>query len=384
LVTEPDLLTVSMGTGGPKRAKSELETLNAKPSPHFSSEVLAIDASRVADKIEEAIREIVLHRLRRKGAVIALSGGVDSSVTAALCARALGKGRVLGLLLPESESSHDSLHFAQLLTEALGIPSVVENIGSTLDALGCYQRRDEAIRRVIPEYREGWKSKIVLPNLLDESYYALYSVVAQSPSGETRRTRLTPEAYLGVVAATNFKQRVRKTLEYYHADRLWYAVAGTPNRLEYAQGFFVKNGDGSADFKPIAHLYKTQIYQLGRYLGVPEEILQRPPTTDTYSLDQSQEEFYFALPLEKMDLCLYGKNHGIPAEDVSTAIGLSAEQVKRVYAMIDSKLKASAYLHLLPQLVEPVTEVHDDSATSPPLRRPRSGGGSPVARLSPA
>jgi NAD+ synthase len=324
----------------------------------YSSQVLEIEAGRVAAEIEEGIRRIVLDRLRRSGAVVGLSGGIDSSVTVALCARALGKERVLGLLMPEDESSQDSLRLANLLTETMGVPSVVENIGPVLEAVGCYRHRDEAIRKVIPEYQRGWKSKIVLPNLVEGSYYPLYSVVAQSPSGEIRRARLTPEAYRGVVAATNFKQRTRKMLEYYHADRLWYAVAGTPNRLEYALGFFVKNGDGSADFKPIAHLYKTQVYQLGRYLGVPEEILRRPPTTDTYSLEQSQEEFYFSLPLDKMDLCLYGKNHGVPAEQLAAGIGLTADQVKRVYATIDSKLKAATYLQLPPQLIEPVNEVH--------------------------
>lgn len=323
----------------------------------FTSNVLEINAPAVAAELEGAIREIVFHRLHRKGAVVGLSGGIDSSVTAAICARALGKDRVFGVMMPENDSSDDSLELARSLADALRIKTIVENIGPPLEALGCYERRDEAIRKVIPEYGKGWKSKIVLPNLVENSQYALFSVVAQSPSGEMKRTRLTAEAYLGVVAATNFKQRVRKTMEYYHADRLWYAVAGTPNRLEYAQGFFVKNGDGSADFKPIAHLYKTQVYQLGRHLGVPEEILRRPPTTDTYSLEQSQEEFYFALPLEKMDLCLYGKNNGAAPAEVAAATGLSAEKVERVYGMIDSKLRSTQYLHLPPQLIEPVEEV---------------------------
>lgn len=331
-------------------------------SSAFSSRVLEIDASAVAESTAKTLRDIVLHRLRRRGAVVGLSGGIDSSVTAAICVRALGKDRVFGLMMPEDESSDDSLRLGHMLAETLGIASTVENIGPVLKGLGCYQRRDEAIRKVIPEYGEGWKSKIVLPDLINSSHYALYSVVAQSSSGETRRVRLTPEAYLGVVAATNFKQRTRKMLEYYHADRLWYAVAGTPNRLEYAQGFFVKNGDGSADFKPIAHLYKTQVYQLGRYLGVPEEILRRPPTTDTYSMEQSQEEFFFSLPLEMMDLCLYGKNHGVPVAEVAGATGLSAEQVQRAYAMIDSKLNSTQYLHLPPQLIEKVSEVHVDGA----------------------
>ncbi len=137
-------------------------------------------------------------------------------------------------------------------------------------------------------------------------------------------------------------------MEYYHADRLNYAVAGTPNRLEYDQGFFVKNGDGAADFKPIAHLYKSQIYQLAEYLGVPEEIRLRPPTTDTYSLQQSQEEFYFALPHEKMDLAIYGRDHNIAAAELADVLGLTVEQVDKVYGVIDAKRKAARYLHLPP------------------------------------
>ena len=331
-----------------------------KTSSAFSSRVLDIDAEAVASVVQESIRETVLRRLRRRGAVVGLSGGIDSSVTAAICVRALGKDRVFGVMMPETESSDDSLRLGRMLVESLGIASTVENIGPTLKALGCYERRDEAIRKVIPEYGDGWKSKIVLPNLLDSSSYALYSVVAQSPRGEIKRVRLTSEAYLGIVSATNFKQRIRKTMEYYHADRLWYAVAGTPNRLEYAQGFFVKNGDGSADFKPIAHLYKTQVFQLGRHLGVPEEILRRPPTTDTYSLEQSQEEFYFSVPLETLDLCLYAKNHGVDPGEVAGATTLSVEQVNRVYGIIDSKLRSTQYLHLSPQLVEKVEEVRVD------------------------
>jgi len=328
-----------------------------KTSVAFSPKVLELDAPRALQKIEERIREIVFRDLRRKGAVIGLSGGIDSSVTAALCVRALGKDRVFGVLMPEEDSSADSLRLGKLLAESLGISSAVENIAPTLQALGCYRRRDEAIRLVIPEYAAGWKSKIALPDLVDSSHYPVYSVVAQKPTGEIRRVRLTPESYRGIVAATNFKQRVRKTLEYYYADRLWYAVAGTPNRLEYAQGFFVKNGDGSADFKPIAHLYKTQVYQMAEYLGIPEEIRRRPPTTDTYSLEQSQEEFYFALPLRTMDLCMYGKNHGISPKEVAPGIGLTAEQVDRVYKMIDSKLSSTQYLQRSAQLIERVEEV---------------------------
>ena len=326
----------------------------------FSADLLKIDCAAVAARIETAIRTIVGESLRRRGAVLGMSGGIDSSVCAALCARALGPGRVLGLLMPDADSSPESLRLGRLVAESLGIEALVEDVRPVLEAAGCYRRRDDAIRQVIPEYTASWKCKIVLPDLLGGAAYALYSVVARSPSGEERRVRLTREAYLGVVAATSFKQRTRQMMAYYHADRLQYAVVGTPNRLEYDQGFFVKGGDGAADFKPIAHLYKSQVFALGRALGLPAEITSRTPTTDTFSLPQTQEEFYFALPYEKMDLCLYALNHNVPAAEVGPVVGLTAEQVERVYKDIHTKRRTTRYLQMPPLYVEHVHEVHDD------------------------
>jgi NAD+ synthase len=326
----------------------------------FSADVLNIDAVAVLASIESEICDIVLRRLKRKGVVVALSGGIDSSVVAALCVRALGAGKVLGLMLPEVDSSPDSLDLAILLAQSLGIRTRVEDISGILASARCYQRRDAAIRKVIPEYQEGYKCKLVLPDQVKESAYPIFSVVVQSSQGARTKARLTLDAYLEIVAATNFKQRTRKMMEYYYADRCNYAVAGTPNRLEYDLGFFVKNGDGAADLKPIAHLYKTQVYQLAAYLGIPQAIQNRPPTTDTYSLDQSQEEFYFPLPYIPMDLCLYAKNHDVQPEDVGPAVGLTAEQVTRVYRVIDSTRKATRYLHCPPVLCESVPEVIDD------------------------
>jgi NAD+ synthase len=323
----------------------------------FSRDFLSIDAAATAAQIESSIREIVFCKLKRKGAVVAVSGGVDSSVVAVLCARALGKERVLGLMLPEAGSSPDSLRLAQLQAFRIGIQTQVEDITPILTAAGCYQRCAEAIRKVIPEYREDFKFKIVLPNLLDAVAYPIFSVVVQFPDGAQKKSRLTYETYLGLVAAMNFKQRTRKMMEYYYADLLNYAVVGTPNRLEYDQGFFVKNGDGAADLKPIAHLYKSQVYQLAAHLDVPEEIQRRTPTTDTYPLEQSQEEFYFTLSLEKMDLCLYGKNHGISPASLAPEVGLKEEQVERVYAIIESKRRAARYLHAAPMLVEKLDDV---------------------------
>ena len=323
-----------------------------KTQPTISADVLHLDPAAETERITAWIRETVSQQLRRRGAVIGVSGGIDSSVVAFLCARALGSERVQILFTPEADSSPDSLRLGKMVVTELKAKSTVEDISAILKGARCYERRDDSVRLAVPEYGVGYKCKIVLPGLLDASRYSIFSVVVQSPDGQIKKVRLTPEAYLGIVAATNFKQRARKMVEYYYADLLQYAVAGTPNRLEYDQGFFVKNGDGAADFKPIAHLYKSQVYQLAAYLGVPEEIQRRPPTTDTYTLEQSQEEFYFTLPYEKMDLCLYGKDHGIPAAELVNAVGLEEDVVERVYSMIESKRKVAKYLHAHLLLIE--------------------------------
>jgi NAD+ synthase len=330
---------------------------SAAKNEQFSVSVLQLDAEAEIARIAQAARAQVLMALRRRGAVVGLSGGIDSSVVAALCARALGKDRVLGVFMPERHSSGDSLRLGRLLADFLGIEAVTEEIGPALESAGCYRRQEQAIRTLIPEYGPGWKCKLVLPSILEGSWLNVMRLTVQDPGGAMRTVRLTAPAYQQIVAATNFKQRVRKMTEYYHADRLHYAVAGTPNRLEYDQGFFVKQGDGASDFKPIAHLYKTQVYQLARQLGIPEEIRSRPPTTDTYSLEQTQEEFFFSLPLERMDLCLYAHNHRVPAAAAGPVVGLSTEQVERVYRDFEAKRRATRYLHMAPLLVEPVAEV---------------------------
>jgi len=323
----------------------------------FHRNILDIDAEAEVNRIAQCVREQVLGVLRRRGAIVGISGGIDSSVVAALCARALGKEKVLGLFMPEHHSSDDALRLGQLLSTSLGIETFLENIAPALEGAGCYARQEEAVRMVVPEYGPGWKCKLVLPSILDSDRLNITRLTVQDPDGKVDTVRLPLAAYLQMVAATNYKQRIRKMTEYYHADRLNYAVSGTPNRLEYDQGFFVKQGDGSADFKPIAHLYKTQVYQLARYLGVPEEICQRPPTTDTFSMPQTQEEFYFALPYDRMDLCLYAFNHGIPGTDVAPVIDLTPNQVERVFKDIEAKRRATRYLHMRPLLVDAVNEI---------------------------
>lgn len=322
-----------------------------------SEELLAFDPAEEADRIGAEITTAISRTLKRQGAIVAISGGIDSSVSAALAVRALGAKRVIGLQMPERDSADETADLSQALADSLGIRTHFENITPILAATKCYERRDEAYRSVIPEYGDGWKAKIVLPSIVKSDELRFFTLVAQSPDGEIIRKRMNAPAYLQVVAATNFKQRTRKMLEYYYADQNNYAVIGTPNRLEFDQGFFVKLGDGAADVKPIAHLYKTQVYELAEYLGVPEEIRRRPPTTDTYSMPQSQEEFYFSLPYGEMDICLYGRNNGMPASEIADILGMNPEEIERVYHDIDQKRRTTSYLHAKPLLAGDVPEI---------------------------
>lgn len=322
------------------------------PAP-LSWNILDIDCQTEADAICARLREILARVLRKRGLVVAISGGIDSSVCAGLAVRAIGSERVFGLILPERDSSPDSEARARALGHCLQLSILRTDIAPTLEAIGCYRWRDDAVRRAVPEYRDDWGMKIVIAGGL-EGQVNHFRIVAESPSGERVERRLSLVDYLEIVAATNFKQRVRKTLEYFHADRLNYAVVGTPNRLEYDQGFFVKNGDGAADVKPIAHLYKTQVYAMARFLGLPESICVAEPTTDTYSLPQGQDEFYFSLPYRSMDLALWAHNDGRPAGELAGLLQVTEAQASLVYADIEAKRRTSRYLHLPAQLVKPV------------------------------
>lgn len=324
--------------------------------PAMKPDVLKIDEAAEIERIAARLREITATDLHRRGLIIAMSGGIDSSVCAALTVRALGQRKVLGLMLPERDSSPVSRQRATQLAEFLGIEYVVQDIAPTLEAIGCYRWRDEAIRSVFPEYGSDWKNKIVITGGLDGRINH-FKLVVQTPAGVMEQRPLPLKAYLQIVAATNYKQRIRKTIEYFHADRLNYAVVGTPNRLEYDQGFFVKNGDGSADVKPIAHLYKTQVYALARALGLPAEICSATPTTDTYSLQQGQDEFYFALPYAQMDVALWALNHQVPAAELARVLGINEKQAEHVYSDIENKRRTTWVLHSPPVLVEPVVEI---------------------------
>lgn len=311
---------------------------------------LALDVEAAIEQLAErtaaAIRE-----LGRRGAVVAVSGGVDSGVVAGLCVRALGPRRVLCLRLPEKDIGSSSADLGLELAEALGTPTEEESITAALDGLGCYRLRDDAIRMVFPDYEPTWRHKLV--RSAPTGAIIVFSLVVERPDGATEQRKMGAEAYRTLIAATNMKQRVRKLIEYTWADRLGYAVIGTPNLLEYDQGFFVKGGDGLADVKPIARLYKTQVYELARALGLPEAIASRAPTTETFSLPQSQEEFFFGHPYDRMDLLVWARDAGVPTAEAAALTALDEQQTEAAFWEIDRRRAATRYLHAEPIVVDP-------------------------------
>ena len=308
------------------------------------------DAAACVERLAKGTADAV-RGLGRRGAVVAVSGGIDSSVTAALSVRGLGADNVLLLRLPERDVGNRSSDLGLVLAEALEAPTVEEPISAALEALGCYSRRDEAIRKVFPDYEPDWKHKLVRSEPTGGIIF--FSLIVQRPDGSEERKRMPSGAYTELLAATNMKQRTRKLLEYTWADRLNYAVVGTPNLLEYDQGFFVKGGDGLADVKPIAGVYKSQVYAMAFELGLPESITGQRPTTDTFSLPQTQEEFYFGYPYEQMDVLMWGLENGVGAAELAPRVGLEPSQVEAAYSEIERRRVATEYLAAPAVLVEP-------------------------------
>jgi NAD+ synthase len=320
---------------------------------NFNYNSINIDPESEVQRITFEIKEALKGRLKKRGAIVGISGGIDSSVVLALAVKALGADKVIGVMMPEKDSTSDSLLLATILAEKFGVATYLEELSGALAGFGCYEKRDEAVRRIFPNFDSSWKMKIVLPKGGDEvKRLNLFNINVVAPDGSEFTERLPLKEYLQIVAASNFKQRSRMTMLYYHAESNNYAVLGTGNKNEHEMGFFVKYGDGGADIKPIAHLLKTQVYQLAEYLEVPDEIRSRIPTTDTYSAGQTQEEFFFQVPFDSMDRVWYAMERNVSAEETASALKLTVKQVEAIQENIRQKIRGTEYLRIEPIEIE--------------------------------
>jgi NAD+ synthase len=317
----------------------------------FNKEILYI--KNVDDKINQIATKLnndITISLKRKGAVVGLSGGIDSSVTLALTVKAIGSDKVLGVLMPEKDSSKESKILATQLADKFNIKTVESDITQALEGFGCYYERDVAVSNIFPEYDPmQYTMKIgINPAGINHNIPPLFSLTIVDKEGASKSKILPLKEYLQIVAASNFKQRSRMSMLYYHGERLHYAVIGTPNKHEVEQGFFVKNGDGGADIMPIGNLYKTQVYQLADRLGIPEDIINRTPTSDTYSAEQTQEEFFFQLPFRDMDMLWYGYENGYNAVEVAETVGKTTEEINAIFRNFQRKQRTTEYLRMPP------------------------------------
>lgn len=315
----------------------------------FSKDILQIEnIEAVVNDLAKRLKNDVSFNLKRKGAIVGISGGIDSSVTLALAAKAMGPENVLGIMMPEKDSSAESKALALKLADKFGVKAIEEDITGALEGFGCYTRRDEAVAKVFPEYNpKEYQMKIGIKSI-NNNLPPVFSVTIVDKNGVNQSKMLPANEYLQIVAASNFKQRCRLSMLYYHADRLYYAVIGTPNKHEVEQGFFVKYGDGGADVMPIAHLYKSQVYQVAKFLGVPQEIIDRTPTTDTYTAEQTQEEFFYQMPYQEMDMIWYGFENDISPEEAGAVLGKTADEIKMIYSNISRKQISTEYLRMPP------------------------------------
>jgi NAD+ synthase len=319
----------------------------------FNLEVLKIDPEKELQKLSEFILEQVRGVYRRKGIVVGLSGGIDSACMAAIAVHTVGKERVVGLVLPEKESNPISAKFASKHADNLGIEYRQIDVSSTVNSVLKYEWRDDFIQQLIPEYKPGYKYNITLPtDLLDRDSYNFYRLQVQLPDGELKSERLNLDQFRTITSFANIKIRARMLHLYNEADRRSLVVAGTTNRTEFILGDYCKYGDGGTDIEPLSYLYKNQIYQISEYLNVIQEIIDRQPSPDTFSLPVTDQEFFFRIPFDKLDHLLYAWEREIPADEVASVMDLTEEAVERAYKDFTSKNRATQHLREMPYTLE--------------------------------
>ena len=279
---------------------------------------LKIDAEKVAEQAVDFIKDKV-KAFRRNGVIFGLSGGLDSSCIAGLCARAIDKERILGLIMPERDSSPSSSEDAEKVAEVFDIKTLTIDLTPILEKFGLYE--------LLP-IPEGLLNHKLWTAIAKGSYRVFPKSISPFVGGllGTKRSWLRlVEAYYRI------KHRVRMVNLYYYAERNNYLVVGTSNKTESMTGLFVKYGDGAADIMPIASLYKTQVRALAEYLGVPKVIIEKKPTPDL--IPGMTDELVLGLPYEKIDLILLGLEKGMDAYAIAKELNIrrgAIEYIKKL------------------------------------------------------
>lgn len=305
------------------------------------------DLEKAVNKITDFIRCEVRDRFQKSGAVVGLSGGIDSAVTASLCAKSLGAERVFGLIMPEKESETTSQLHAQKLAEKFNIKTEIINITSILDSFGVYQHKESIIKSKFPDFNESCKYRVVVPPKLKNTI-GIPFVEVLDDKNKKHKLKISLSEFLTLTAATSVKHRVRMTMLYFYAEKNNSCVIGTTNKSEYMQGYFVKYGDGGSDIEPLVNLYKSQIYQLGRFLEIPEEILTKEASPDVWSFPTTDEEFFYSVPYDVVDLLLYAQENNLSVKDIQKISDLSAEDIQNLLRIQNQKQIKTQHMREVP------------------------------------
>jgi len=299
------------------------------------------------NNICDFIKNEISNKLQRSGAVIGLSGGIDSAVTAALCVRAIGSEKVLGLIMPEKESEPESQVLAKQFADKYNIKTEIIDITSILDSFGVYKNKEKIVKEKFPNFNNDCKYRVVVPPKFENTVGIPYLDILDDKNKQ-HKLKISSFEFLALTAATSIKHRVRMTMLYYHGERNNLAVIGTTNKSEYLQGYFVKYGDGGSDIEPIVNLYKSQVYQLGQFLNMPQEILTKDASPDVWSFTTNDEEFFYSVPYEKVDLILYARENNLTVKEIQKLSNLSIENIESLLRFQNQKQNKSQHMREVP------------------------------------
>jgi len=303
------------------------------------------------DEITEFVKKEVFEIFEKKGIVIGLSGGIDSAITAALCAKSIGSEKILGLILPEKESDVNSKNLALQIAEKYNIDTETIDITNILESYGVYENKEKIVKEKFLNYNEKCKYRVVVPPK-SENNIGIPFLEILDDENTLHKLKISSFDFLNLTAATSIKHRVRMTMLYNYAEKNNFAVIGTTNKTEYLQGYFVKYGDGGSDIEPLVHLYKTQIYQIAKFLKLPEEIINQDASPDVWSFKTSDEEFFYAVPYNIVDLILYGRENNISITEIAKFSNLGSEKVEKLIQFQNQKQNRSQTMREKPHSID--------------------------------
>lgn len=305
------------------------------------------DIEKTVDSLSNYIKSEVFEIFQKKGVVLGLSGGVDSAVTAALCAKSLGSEKILGLIMPEKESGSSSQQLAQQVAKKYNIETKIIDISKILESFGVYQTKEKIVKEKFSGFNSTCKYRVVVPPKLENNVGIPYLEILDKKN-EKHKIKISSSEFLTLTSATSIKHRVRMATLYFHGEKNNLAIIGTTNKSEYLQGYFVKYGDGGSDIEPLVNLYKSQIYQLGEFFDIPGEILTADASPDVWSFTTSDEEFFYSVPYNIVDLILYARENNLPVNEIQKISQIPKQQIENLIRFQNQKQKKSQHMRESP------------------------------------